>query len=442
MGPTPAAVNARGPQLPTRADLVVIGAGICGCACAVEAARRGAAVLVVEKEGTVAPEGSGRSFGSLRVHGRHPAELPLAMSALDLWARAARDLEDDFEFVQGGNLYVAERDDEVELLRTHLQHARDAGLEDVRLLTPAQVRDLLPGWAGRIVAGLYSPRDAHCNPGKAVAAYARAAIRHGAVFAVRTRALGIEAINGAAEAVVTDRGAVRTRAVVVAAGVWTPALLAPLGVSIPIKTLIYSNAESSGVPPLFRATVRAASYSCRQRPDGKVVFGAGLNARVGHLVSLEDLRTLRLWLPRYWAYRQQVALRVDVRQVAREVRGALRGGAPQIPVGLEPVPDRMLLDRAFAALQARIPPLADAAVTRRWAGFIDLSPDGLPVVDRVRPDGVTLAAGLSGHGLALGPALGTILADLALEGHTRHEITAFRLARFTAGPVPLPRRLI
>jgi sarcosine oxidase subunit beta len=84
----------------------------------------------------------------------------------------------------------------------------------------------------------------------------------------------------------------------------------------------------------------------------------------------------------------------------------------------------------------------DATLVRPYAGLIDLSPDGLPVIERPRrPDGLVLLTGLSGHGLALAPVLGGILADLALDGRTPHDIAPFRLARFD-GPVPAPHRLV
>jgi sarcosine oxidase subunit beta len=89
-----------------------------------------------------------------------------------------------------------------------------------------------------------------------------------------------------------------------------------------------------------------------------------------------------------------------------------------------------------------MPAVRGATLTRHWAGLIDLSPDGLPVIERPRrPDGLVVLTGLSGHGLAIAPVVGRILADLALEGRTTYDIAPFRLARFQ-GLVPMPHRLI
>jgi glycine/D-amino acid oxidase-like deaminating enzyme len=429
-------------RLADRVDLAVVGGGVSGSVCAAEAARRGARVVVLEKEAGLAEEGSGRSFGSLRVQGRHPAETPLAVEAIERWREAAQTIGMDFELVQGGNLYVAQREAEVDVLRQQLEQARTAGLADVRLLAPDEVRAIVPGFIGPMAAGLYSPRDAHCDPGKATRAYAAFAEKHGAQLAVATRVLDLLVADGNVVGVRTDRGDVRARAVVVAAGVWTSRLVRRLGIHVPIKTVVYSQAETSPLPPLFQATIRAFGFSSRQRANGQLVLSAGLNTRVGHQVVPGDLAELGLWLPRFWRHRRQVDLRLSPGWVWRELQGLVGPPGRGVPVGLDPAPDRRMLDRAFATLSAAIPAVRGASLARYWAGLIDLSPDGLPVLERPhRPDGLVFLTGLSGHGLAIAPVLGRALADLALEGHTPYDIAPFGLARFE-GPVPMPHRLI
>jgi glycine/D-amino acid oxidase-like deaminating enzyme len=398
--------------------------------------------VLLEKEADLAQEASGRSFGSLRLQGRHPAELPMARDALERWAEAARTLEDGFDFVQGGNLYVAETAAEVEALRQQLEHAKAAGFTDVRLLSPEETRERIPALAHGFAAALYSPRDAHCDPEKAVRAYAAAARRRGAHLATGAPVTRITVAGGRVTGVETPRGSVSAGRVVVAAGVWTAHLARDLGLRIPIKRIVYTNGETGPLPPLLTATLRGFRFSGRQRPSGELVVGAGLNARVAHPVSLDDLRDGRLWLPRYWANRGQVALRLDGRRLVRELSAIGRPAAATIPVGEHPAPDGAVLGPALAALQAWLPPARAGALRRTWAGVLDLSPDGLPVIERTRdPEGLVLCTGLSGHGLALAPALGRTLAELALDGRSEHDLTPFRLARFD-GPVPMPARLV
>src|SRR5205823_9105177 len=94
------------------ADVVVVGAGICGVTAAEALARCGARVVVVEKGAGPGMEQSGRAQGAIRVQGREAAELPLAIESLAIWREVA-DHGEEFELRFGGNLYLCTTDDEV-----------------------------------------------------------------------------------------------------------------------------------------------------------------------------------------------------------------------------------------------------------------------------------------------------------------------------------------
>ena len=109
----------------------------------------------------------------------------------------------------------------------------------------------------------------------------------------------------------------------------------------------------------------------------------------------------------------------------------------------EPRPHRYSVDTALARLTAVIPGAAEARATRYWGGMIDMTPDGLPIIDGAcGPQGLTIITGLSGHGLAIGPVLGQIAADLCLDGTTLRPIGQFSLSRFNTGTVHQPEIII
>jgi glycine/D-amino acid oxidase-like deaminating enzyme len=184
-------------------------------------------------------------------------------------------------------------------------------------------------------------------------------------------------------------------------------------------------------------------FGARQRPDGRLVVSAGLGARVTRRASFYDLNGLRFWLPRANTFRKSLRIRVDARQVARELRFRRSLGADLVPVpSPEPGADRRSVDDALHRLARVFPAAGGAVVQRYWGGLVDMTPDGLPVIeDRAGPDGLVVVAGLCGHGLALGPVLGEIAADLALDGTTQRPIAPFCLARF-AGEVASPEVMI
>src|SRR5215470_10914018 len=101
-------MTAPGPhEIPSRADVIIIGGGIAGAASAYYLSRRGVRVVLLER-GEVAAEQSSRAWGFVRKQGRHPAEVPLAKLASQMWEGLGTELGADVEFVRGGILALAE----------------------------------------------------------------------------------------------------------------------------------------------------------------------------------------------------------------------------------------------------------------------------------------------------------------------------------------------
>src|SRR4030095_1406167 len=109
------------------ADVVVVGAGIVGCAAAYFLARRGARVVVIER-GPVPGEQSRKNWGFVRQQGRDPLELALVVEANRVWQGLERELNADIEWVQGGNLALAADESRMARFETWLPLAREFGL--------------------------------------------------------------------------------------------------------------------------------------------------------------------------------------------------------------------------------------------------------------------------------------------------------------------------
>jgi glycine/D-amino acid oxidase-like deaminating enzyme len=247
---------------------------------------------------------------------------------------------------------------------------------------------------------------------------------------------------GEVRGLVTSRGAIDAPAVVLTGGIWTSQLAASVGVNVPIMPVVLSQCETEPLEPLFGPTLRCFPFGARQRPDGRISLSAGMNTIVDHYLSLASLRNLGLWSSRFLANRQAIRLRVDWPRLASELRSRSVGAAGHMDRVTERQPNRKLMEASLAAAAAMIPRLHDARIARSWTGVVDMSPDGLPIIDaRTGVEGLVVVSGLSGHGLALGPAIGRIAADLAVDGTTMQPLDAFSLRRFD-GDVPVPKKML
>ena len=79
------------------------------------------------------------------------------------------------------------------------------------------------------------------------------------------------------------------------------------------------------------------------------------------------------------------------------------------------------------------PSLGVPKLIRTWAGMIDVTPDQVPILDESPIPGFYVATGLSGHGFGIGPGIGRVMADLMLGRAPGHDLSRFRLARFSDG---------
>jgi glycine/D-amino acid oxidase-like deaminating enzyme len=425
-----------------RADVVVVGGGIAGCATAFYLARRGVRVMLLER-GEIAGEQSGRNWGFVRQQGRDPFEVPLMMESNRIWRGLEQELDADIEWIQGGNLALGGTPERVALFEEWLEIARRAGLE-TRLVSSREIQALLPGMAKEWLGGLYTASDGHAEPVKATQALAQAAVKHGADLQAACAVLGVETEAGRVSGVLTERGPIRARTVVCAAGAWSGRLVHPLGVDLPQRWIRATVARTTPAPPLTRAGVWGPVVSFRQRRDGTLNIAAA--GAADHDITLESLRHARLFLPGYWKNRKLFRFHAG-RPLLRSLAGLLPGSRPRRhPLtwdrGMGPVPNAAKVRRSLEEMRRLYPSVPGLAITRSWAGYIDATPDAIPVIGEAGPVGLVLATGFSGHGFAMGPIVGRLVAELITDGKPSLDLRPFRLSRFAEGATGKPRSVL
>jgi glycine/D-amino acid oxidase-like deaminating enzyme len=110
---------------------------------------------------------------------------------------------------------------------------------------------------------------------------------------------------------------------------------------------------------------------------------------------------------------------------------------------VEPPPNPDKVRRGLAEFLRLFPGIPGLAIERSWAGYIDVTPDAVPVLGAVTsPRGLIVATGFSGHGFAMGPIAGRLVAELVVDGKPSLDLHGFRFSRFAEGATGQPRSVL
>lgn len=417
--------------LPARSDVVVIGGGIIGIMTALFLAHDGVSVTVCEK-GEVGHEQSGRNWGWVRIMGRDPSEIPLGVESMRLWSEMDRMVGGDTGYTRSGIVYVADTQAKLADHEAWLEHARNYQL-DSRLLSAREIESVLPGCKRAFAGALFTPSDARAEPQKAVPAMARALRRQGGTVLTQCAVRGIETAAGRVSAVVTERGTIACSQVVLAGGAWSRLFLGNLGIDFPQLKVLGSvlRTEPLDGPPTH--AVGGSDFAFRKRADGGYTI-AHRGASVAEIVP-DSVRLMADFLPSLVKQRHELRLHLGQRFMT-EAKTARRWSLDQeSPFErervLDPAPSSAILTEAQANLVAAFPAFAGMKVAQAWGGFIDATPDAVPVIGEVpRLPGFYIASGFSGHGFGIGPGAGRLIADLVTGKAPLIDPTPFRLERF------------
>jgi sarcosine oxidase, subunit beta len=368
---------------PPSADVVIVGAGIAGLAIALELAARGVRDVVIVERGYPGGGATGRNVARIRSMQLTEELTHVALACQAKYERMGEELGFNVLFYRLGYAWVLYDAAEVERMRAIVEMHHRIGVAS-RLLSPDDTLLRLPILrGGEPVAGAVLNDDAIVHHDALVWAHlehlARTSVRIVPGTTVRAIRRGVNGV----EAVETDRGRIRTRAIVNATDGWSSELNALAGVSAPNRPL---RREVLVTAPL-RRTIEAAVTFYRptegwfnQTLRGEIVMGV-----------------------------------VD----------------PDEPAGVDQRSSWDFLRRTATLMTRKAPALADVAVIRQWAGMYDVSPDHQPLVGPTRQlDGWWQANGWSGRGMLLAPYLAELLAERFVTGVAPERLAMFDPDRF------------
>jgi sarcosine oxidase len=370
-------------------DVIVIGTGGMGSAACLHAARKGARVLGLEQFQIAHDRGS--SHGETRIVRRayfeHADYVPLLKRAFELWDELEHDSHEPI-IVRNGMVVFGDPEKSLACSGS-IAAAKEHGIP-IQIWEPEEARRKIPIYrppAGFI--GVFEPGAGFVHVERAVAAHARLAREAGAEIREGEGVLGWKR-EGSGYEVKTDRGRYAAAKLVVTGGSWSSRLLAELGLPLRLRRMIpcwFGASEEHSLEfdvPCFAFDLDEDFYYGFPMLDGRTVKIAP--HRVGEAISDPSEK--------------------DVKEVPEGELKALR------------------------SFISRMLPRMTTELDRFSPCIYTLTPDEHFILDRhPGEEGVHFFAGSSGHGFKFTPVVGEILAELALEGKTRHPAAFLGLSR-------------
>lgn len=371
----------------TTAEVIIVGGGVVGNAAAYYLAKRGVEVIVLEGSDSIGHGGSSRNGGGVRQSGRDVRELPYAIYGIkNIWPTLSEELGVDVEYVRKGNLRLGLNEDHIKILEGLTANAQGLGL-DVTMVSAEEVKDICPHLSDQVVGASWCPTDGHANPMKTTLAYFKRARELGVTFISGAKVTAIKKIRGKARQVVVEDGTIfEGEHIILAAGYESRFVADSVGINIPMYPYFGSAIVTEAQPKMFDIMLGVATAEIygHQCAHGSFVFGSETGLEPTKKPDMDDLKLMSL-------------------EGSANCRGIMK----------------------------YVPKLKDAKIVRTWGGWMDMTPDGVPVISPVEEvPGLIIACGMCGHGFGTAPAVGYMLSQMVVGEKTVCDLTPLRYDRF------------
>ncbi|PRA12173.1 sarcosine oxidase subunit beta [Arthrobacter sp. MYb211] len=369
-------------RLPQAAELVIIGGGIMGVSTAWHLAKSGVRNIVLLELGELGGGSSAKPLGGIRANFSDPGNIQLGQRSLAAYRRFDSEFGAGIGLEQVGYLFLCRNADSLQALEGATATQNGMGVPS-RMISPQEAQGLNPFVDARSLNGAsFSPGDGFAEPALAVAAYAAAARQLGVKILTHTQVLDIETGDRSIKSVTTNRGTVKTGAVICCAGAWSRSIGELAGIDLPVTP-----------------TKRMIGVT-RQQPAA--------HPRVPFTL---DLATTMY----FHNYRN----------------GLLVGISHEQEAGFGREFDYSWLDEFNDAAAVCAPGLENPDLVGGWAGYYENTPDHNALIGQARGlPGFFYATGFSGHGFLQGPAVGELVTDLYHQRDSFMNPAPFAVERF------------
>jgi sarcosine oxidase subunit beta len=364
-------------------DVIIIGAGSVGLPTAFFLAREKLKVLVIDELPSPGQGQNKSAIGGVRATHSDPAKIQTCQLSLKVFSSWKQEYGDDIHYNQGGYCFPVYQEQHEKSLKELLVVQKKHGL-NIDWLEADEVVRLLPGVNPRgLRGGTHSPEDANISPILAARAFFKQAVTRGAEFKFAEKVTGLSIRNGSGIKVATDKGVYRGDKLINAAGVNAREVGNLMGVDLPVLPDSHEGGVTEPIQPFFRPLV----VDIREFPGSKNFYF--YQEQEGHIIFCLTPE-------------------------------------PIIP-GLNRDSTSSFLPLAARRLIQLFPRLRNVRVRRVWRGLYPMSPDGVPIVDRLKDrDGFYVAVGFCGQGFMLGPGIASNLVSLITKGKPLLQEDIFR----------------
>jgi len=386
--------------LPSQARAVVIGCGIVGNSLAYHLTDQGWSDVVLLDKGPLPNPGGSTGHASnfifLVDHSKEMTQLTL---------ESARQYRELGVYTECGGLEVARTEERMEELRRRMASAKSWGIEPVSLVTPAEIKELVPYIDESILlGGFHTPAVGVVDSLRAGTLMRERAVESGRLtVSANTETVGMDVENGRIRRVHTSRGTIEADTVVIACGVWSPLLAAMAGAHIPLTPAVHQMIDIGPVPR-FEKSSRAIEYPIVRDMD---VF----------MYERQDGTGLEIG-----SYAHRSILH-DPEEIPSIAEAAL--SPTEFPFTQSDF-DPQMLD----ALDLMPEIVGDESVGVKYAinGLIALTPDGMPILGET-PE-VTGLWSVAAVWVKEGPGVGKSVAEWMVHGESHIDLHSSDVSRF------------
>jgi sarcosine oxidase subunit beta len=380
-------------------DVVVVGGGSIGASVAYYLSKENVKVRLFERR-ELASEASSANFGGVPLQ---TTECPdLTLTSARMFQGLASELEYDFELEYTGSCMLMDKDEQLPMVEENAKRLSQHGIK-VDMLTGKEVREIDPDISPEILGASRCSEGMIINPMKLVYGFANAARKLGAQLDTYTEVKKIRSENGKIKSVITDKGEIDTKFVVLATGAWSPILGDALNLRIPVlprrgQILITEPYKLGKLRYLLDSDYLVTGFNLeavRKSQDPRIKLG------VSSVLTQPSNGNWLIGTSRdFPGYDNRTTLETMIQVARRSVKF--------------------------------LPKLRHANIIRAMAGLRPFSDDGRPIISTVNEiEGLIIAIGHHGEGMVHSPITGKLVAELVTKGRMSMPINEYSYARFS-----------